>query len=110
MPKNKGIQSTERQYNAIVGRRLEELRKSSGLTRRELAACAGICDTMLYYYEIGSYRCPPFVLDVFAQVLGVALRELMPKRRLHEEFLKSCAPRVQRRLGLVAERGERKAP
>lgn len=83
--KRKGLSEREKQFNVLVGQRICRARKVAGLTAKQLGDSAGISDVMLYYYEVGQYRCPPFVLNAFARRLKVSLRDLIPNTKLLEE-------------------------
>jgi len=85
MVKRKAMSEREKQFNVLVGQRICRARKVAGLSAKQLAAVAGISDSQLYYYEVGYFRCPPFVLTAFAQRLNVSLRDLVPKLRLSED-------------------------
>jgi len=78
MMKRKGISEQEKQFNVLVGQRICRARKAAGLSAKQLGRAAGVSAQQVYYYEVGHYRCSPFVLNSFARRLKVSLRDLVP--------------------------------
>jgi transcriptional regulator with XRE-family HTH domain len=71
----------EREFNVQVGQRICRARKVAGLTAKQLGRAAAISAAQVYWYEVGRNRCPPFVLNAFAQRLKISLRDLVPNTR-----------------------------
>jgi transcriptional regulator with XRE-family HTH domain len=86
MVKRKGISEREKEFNVAVGQRICRARKVAGITAKQLARAASVSGSHVYFYETGKFRCPPIVLDAFAQRLGVSLRDLVPKLNLCKDF------------------------
>jgi transcriptional regulator with XRE-family HTH domain len=78
MVKRKGISEREKEFNVMVGQRICRARKVAGLNASQLASVVGISDAQVYWYEVGRNRCPPFVLNAFAQRMKISLRDLVP--------------------------------
>ncbi len=57
----------------IVGNKVREVRKSRGLTMKQLASHLGVSYQQVQKYEIGSNRIPVSRLATIAQLLGVSV-------------------------------------
>jgi transcriptional regulator with XRE-family HTH domain len=68
-------------FNAVVGARIESLRKGAGLSIIELAVAVGVGRSQLGSWESGEYRCPPFYLSKIASELSVPVSSLIPNVR-----------------------------
>jgi transcriptional regulator with XRE-family HTH domain len=67
----------EQEFNGILGKRLEVIRRARKITRVALAERIGISDGQLYFWEIGDQRIPPYFLELICRELCVDLAELM---------------------------------
>ena len=77
----KSMAERERQFNVMVGARIAAARKERGVKAVQLMQAAGVSKNQLRAWEKGICRCPPMVLDIFAQRLDVSLRSLVPRMR-----------------------------
>ncbi|TCL87977.1 helix-turn-helix protein [Rhizobium sp. PP-WC-2G-219] len=57
--------------DAQIGARIRKRRKALGVTRKELAAAAGVGTSQISKYELGTNRVPPDRILRFADVLKV---------------------------------------
>ena len=61
------------EIDQIVGNKVREVRKSRGLTMKQLASHLGVSYQQVQKYEIGSNRIPVSRLATIAQLLGVSV-------------------------------------
>ena len=78
MPGKRRTKSDEENlFNQELGRRIETLRKKSGMTTAEVADAIGIWNSTLYFIEIGKTRCSLFLLIKFAKLFRVPVESLI---------------------------------
>jgi transcriptional regulator with XRE-family HTH domain len=64
--------------NSITfGKRIAAVRKSRGLSQRDLASMVGISNRMIAYYEAQTNRPPAAKLPVIAHALKISIDELL---------------------------------
>jgi len=63
------------------GKRIAAVRKSRGLSQRDLAHLVGISNRMIAYYEAQTNRPPAAKLPVIANALKISIDELLAMRR-----------------------------
>jgi transcriptional regulator with XRE-family HTH domain len=80
------ISDQEREFNAEISRRIEELRARHKLQRVDLARAAGVTVQALYAYEAGVTRWPVFRVHLLADFFEVELEKLMPKTKKNIVF------------------------
>jgi transcriptional regulator with XRE-family HTH domain len=68
----------EREYNQLLGARIEEARKKAGMQAKDLARAIGVIPSQLYWYEIG--RSPVAMLTIvrIARILEIPVTALIP--------------------------------
>jgi transcriptional regulator with XRE-family HTH domain len=66
----------EQEADERLGREIERLRKSRGLTRRELAAQLGVTRQGLFWIEVGRSSCSASRLQQIANALEVPIARL----------------------------------
>ncbi len=84
------------------GQRLAHLRKTAGLTQRELAAELNTSQRMIAYYESQTEHPPTHLLPMLAEVLGVSadvLLGLKPGKQIH----RLASERLHRRLKQIEQ-------
>lgn len=69
--------AAERDFNVMLGQRIEIIRRTRKITRRALADRIEISDGQLYFWEMGDQRIPPFFLERICRELDVNLAELV---------------------------------
>lgn len=67
---------TRMEKQMIAGDNLRRLRKSAGLTRRDLAACAGVCQEAVSAWESGAFLPASSHYPAIAQALQVSVDDL----------------------------------
>jgi transcriptional regulator with XRE-family HTH domain len=67
----------ERDFDVLVGRRIEKLRKAKGMTRARLSRDIGVTACRLYFIETGQ-RCSIYMLVKIAFAMDLPLRDLVP--------------------------------
>ncbi len=71
------VSKQDRAFFVALGRRIEELRKSQGLTQMQLADALGVAQSTINAYEKGTRRVQVSALPNVARLLGVSLEELV---------------------------------
>jgi transcriptional regulator with XRE-family HTH domain len=69
----------DREFDMVVGRRIELTRKAVGMSAIVLAGRAGISRSGLYSLESGRTTGTPLMLSRFASEMGVSVAALVPK-------------------------------
>jgi len=87
------ITEIERQFNAAISDRVEELRVKHKVHRRDLAQVAGVTQQMFHAYESGITRWPVYRLRLIAAFFDVDVKELMPEVKKYVVI-----PALQRKL------------
>lgn len=65
--------------DAVIGRRIEVLRKQKEIKSVVLAGRVGVSSAQLYSYETGRASCSLYTLTLIAEVLGVPVASLIQK-------------------------------
>lgn len=78
------IGNQEKQYNAEISRRIEELRVARKVRRVRLAQAAGVSPSRLYAFEVGISRWPTFRVRLIADFFRVPVSELLPEMAVGE--------------------------
>lgn len=63
-----------------VGERIREARQRRGMMQKDLAAAVGYKRSTLHYIEVGRDRIPLHSLVAIADLLGVEVTDLLPRR------------------------------
>jgi len=71
--------AAEREFNQLLGKRVETLRKRAGISAAEFARVLEIGRNRLYWYEVGRTPLPIAMLPRIARELDVPVAALIPK-------------------------------
>ncbi len=66
-------------HQTHIAQKLREARERAGYSLKDLAAATGISASRLAAYEKGERAAPAVELELIAEVLGLKLRDLLPK-------------------------------
>lgn len=85
------------------GERLARLRKTKGLTQRQLAAQLGVSQRVITYYENESSYPPAHLVPKVAQAFGVGVEELLGEADPVIEAAAVPDRRLRKRIELLAK-------
>jgi transcriptional regulator with XRE-family HTH domain len=88
------MKTCEKDFVAELGRRITQFRKDRNMTQAELAAMLALKQQALASYEVGRRRVPVSMLPKVAQILGVAVEELLGVS--NETRKRGPPPKIQR--------------
>ena len=75
------IKQESRAYFKALGAHVMALRKSRGMTQRELARAIGVSQQAVFAYELGDRRISVLVLAKLAKVFAVSVEEMVALSR-----------------------------
>lgn len=87
----------ERKLNRLIGKKMAVIRRTSGLSRREVANMLGISQQQYSKYETGANRISAARLCLVAQALNVTFTRFLPDT-FQEPFTMEPLDRAQFRL------------
>ena len=81
MATRKGISEREKQFNAQIGMRIEQIRRERKIPSAELAKAAGVTQQMFFQYEAGLVRWPVLRVRLIADYLREPIELILPKSK-----------------------------
>jgi DNA-binding transcriptional regulator YiaG len=75
--KRRGQSQQEKEFNQMIGLRMEALRRGNKIKQVDMARMLGVLPCQLYAYEAGYARCSVYLLNIFAQRVNVNLDDLI---------------------------------
>ncbi len=85
-----------------LGTRIAQARKHAGLTQKQLCEQLGIAQQTLAHYEGGKLRLPTSLLPTLAQILDVAVDELLGMTPQRGTGKRGPSPRIQQQLEAIS--------
>ena len=96
------ITTEERDFFVALGERIEQFRKTRGITQAQLAETLGLTQQTFQSYESGRRRIPVSAMPAVARALSVSLEELFGESD-SAAHKRGPAPKWQKQIEAIAQ-------